>query len=383
MKDKIRILFFPSDLYGVGNYRQIWPARMIQKNHSDEFHVDVMFNLPVKETIVGKYDIVHYHRRVGMPDESINWIRKLKENGSILIADNDDFWTPPHGHPSRELALRSNLPLQIVENTKEADYITTTTNIFKRIITEKFGKEYENKIKVIPNAIDPEMEMWNPIQEKSDKIRISWIGGSSHERDLNRIKGTFNLLFNDPQTKDKIQVVMCGYDTRGTITERNPNTGEEKTRKIRPEESIWNRFEKIFNDYDRATPEQYMRRNTLPINQYGKHYRYCDICLAPLDQNIFNECKSELKIIEAGMMSKALIASDLYVYKELLTHGETAMLVEPRKDHKLWYKYIKELVLNEELRNSLQKNLYNFVYPRYNLAKVTKDRCEWYKEILK
>jgi glycosyltransferase involved in cell wall biosynthesis len=82
------------------------------------------------------------------------------------------------------------------------------------------------------------------------------------------------------------------------------------------------------------------------------------------------------------MMGKALIASDLYIYKDLLTHGENALLIDPKKNHKLWFKYIKQLVLDTDLRNKLSNNLYNFVEMRYTLAKVTSDRCEWYKSIL-
>ena len=89
-----------------------------------------------------------------------------------------------------------------------------------------------------------------------------------------------------------------------------------------------------------------------------------------------------MKIIETGMMGKCLIASDLYMNTKLLTHGENAMLVNTRKNHKLWYRYIKQLVLDEDLRNKLSKNLYNLVNPCYTLSHVTNKRCAWYKEIL-
>lgn len=290
----------------------------------------------------------------------------------------DDYWIPFAGHPARDLVMKNGTHIQIVEANAVADWVTTTTDIFARHIFNKVNK----KVKVIPNAINPEMKMWTPVNIDSDRVRVAWIGGSSHERDLDKINGTFNKLFSDHDVKDKIQVVMCGYDTRGTMTEVNPVTKEERTRKIRPEESIWNKFESIFNDNGRANSDQYLRRKTLPITRYGEHYNYCDICLAPLDEHTFNECKSELKIIETGMMGKALIASDLYVYKELLINGETALLVDPKKNHKMWYKHIKQLILEPEYRQELANNLYNFVYPRYNLQKVTADRCDWYKEIL-
>lgn len=380
MIDKIKVLIIPSDSFGVGHYRSIWPAQAIQKYYGEEFEVDIRLNLPITEKDIGKFDIVHFHRRINKPEETIFWINKFKDSGCCVIADLDDYWIPFCGHPARDIVLKNNVHLQILKSIKESNYITTTTDIFKKHIVKTVGHD---NVMVIPNAIDKDLPMWKSENVESDgRVRVAWIGGSSHERDLNRIKGSFNRLFNDKEVRDKIQVVMCGYDTRGTVTEINPMTKEQRTRPISPDESIWNKFESIFNDYGNANNNQYVRRYTLPITQYGKHYNYCDICLAPLDQHTFNECKSELKIIETGMMGKALIASDLYIYKELLKNNETAILIDPKRDHKDWSKAIKNLVLDDDLRKSLAKNLNKLVCPCYSLKEVTKNRVNWYKSIL-
>ncbi len=340
--------------------------------------MDIRLQQPVVDSDIGKFDIVHFHRRINEPDKTVEWVKRFRDGGAIVICDMDDYWLPFHGHPAREMVMKHKTHTQIMDAGKAADIVTTTTGIYERYIQKSLNKTTH----IIPNAVDPRLKMWQPVDQGSDKVRIAWIGGSSHERDLDKLKGTMNKLFSDPEVKDKIQILMCGYDTRGQITEINPVTGDEKTRKIKPHESVWNKFELIFNNDGKAEPDQYVRRNTLPITQYGKHYNFCDICLAPLDEHTFNECKSELKIIETGMMGKALIASDLYIYKELLTHGENAMLVDPRKNHKLWYKYIKQLVLDEELTKKLQNNLYNLVNPVYTLENVTNERCAWYKHLL-
>lgn len=378
MSNKIKVLIVPSDGFGVGHYRSIWPAQEMNKNHSDEFEVDIRLMQPVTENDLGKYDIVHFHRRLNNEDVTIEWIKKFQDAGAIVVSDIDDYWIPFRGHPAFELVMRKKVHLSIMKVQQYADYVTTTTDLYARYIREKLNEN----VHVIPNAIDQTLPMWQDNNRESERVRVGWIGGSSHKKDLDKLHYCFNPLLSDPDVKDKIQVVMCGYDTRGTITQINPKTGEEVARKIKPEESIWNHFESIFNDHGKADSDQYVRRNTLPITQYGKHYNYVDVCLAPLDQNTFNECKSELKIIETGMMGKALIASDVYMYSELLTHGENAMLVDPRKNHKLWSRYIKQLVMEPELREELSKNLYNLVYPRYTLQNVTNERCEWYKQIL-
>ena len=50
-------------------------------------------------------------------------------------------------------------------------------------------------------------------------------------------------------SNDKLQFVLCGFDVRGSLTTINPQTGEETTRPIKPEESIWHQYEKIFTKY--------------------------------------------------------------------------------------------------------------------------------------
>jgi glycosyltransferase involved in cell wall biosynthesis len=377
LEKKIRVLVLPSDPFGVGHYRSIWPSQNIQKNHSDNFHVDIRLNQPVTKSDLGKFDIVHFHRRINKPKETLFWIKEFQKSGSKVICDVDDYWMPFHGHPARQLAINAGIPTQILDGIKHSDYISTTTKFFADHI-----KKHNNNVVIMPNAIDNELPMWCPNDNPSDRVRVGWIGGSSHELDLSILEGTFNKLLSDVEVKDKIQIVMCGYDTRGTMTEVHPVTKEERTRPITPKESVWNKFEKIFNSNGKADSDQYVRRNTIPITQYGKHYNHVDICLAPLAQNTFNECKSELKLIETGMKAKALVASDLYMYGDMIEHGVNGMLVNPRKNHKDWYKHIKKLILDEDLRKNLSKNLHYSISMDYNLNSVTNKRCEFYKDIL-
>ena len=56
--------------------------------------------------------------------------------------------------------------------------------------------------------------------------------------------------------KDQVQYVLCGFDTRGMMTEINQQTGEKKQRPIKPHETVWHEYEKIFtNNYTIITPE--------------------------------------------------------------------------------------------------------------------------------
>ena len=371
-KDKIRILLIPSDIQGVGHFRSIWPAQSMEKHFGDEVEVEINHQPNINNIeYFKKFDIIHFHRHIGPYEGSSELFSKIKENGTILIMDIDDFWEPPSTHPLYEIAKGERFSEKITNNLKLADYVTTTTSVFAKYISE-----YNKNVFVIPNALDMTHKMWKGDDEKkTDKCRITWIGGSSHLHDLELMRSGFQDLWNNKDLKDKFQVVMCGFDTRGNVTEIMPN-GSKKTRAIQPHETIWLKFEDIFtanykdkikdpeyykwlskiskpksSDYkDSQYEKNYVRRWTLPLTQYGKHYDYCDVCLAPLvdkyiekikhlkpdggfkiqeikKRHIFNEVKSELKIIEAGMKKKALIAQDFGIYSELIEHNKTGLLV--------------------------------------------------------
>lgn len=401
MKEKIKVLMFPSDNAGVGHYRQIWPAQEIENSYGDEFFVEINLDFQNIE-YYKQFDIIHFHRQLGPYENLSAFVSELRKHGVITVMDIDDYWIPAKTHPMYVAAMNEKLPEKITSAFKTVDYVSTTTDIFARYI-----KKYNENVIVIPNGIDMSQPMWSyEDTRKTDKVRISWIGGSSHLADLEKLITSMNMLHSDNSLKDKYQIVLCGYDTRGFMTEVGPNGEYLNTRKINPNETIWNKFEEIFtNKYDsRIVSEDYkkylskctnteyqgadvysgsyVRRWTLPLTRYGEHYNYCDVCLAPLAENVFNEVKSELKIIEAGLTKKALIAQDFGIYKQLLEDGKTGILINKSDEIRGWYKAIKRVVEDVDYRNMLANNLYDFVKNKYTLANVTKTRVQFYKDIV-
>ena len=309
-KNRKRLLMIPSDNAGIGHFRNIWPAQQIRKDFSDEFEVEIN-NQPNLSNLdyIKSFDIVHFHRHLGPHEGMPERFKEIRDSGTILIMDLDDYWNPPKTHPLYTAAMSEKLPEKITSTLKNVDYVSTTTNIFANYI-----KKHNPNVLVMVNAIDPEHRMWKEDHEKTnDKVRISWIGGSSHLNDLEAIRESMNILHHDNNLKGKYQMIMCGYDVRGQITEISPDGKQRRTRKIAPHETVWNRFEEIFTSNYACTDEKYLkwlkkcknesypfedlyeetfiRRWTLPLTQYGRHYNYCDVCLAPLAENTFNEVK--------------------------------------------------------------------------------------------
>jgi glycosyltransferase involved in cell wall biosynthesis len=115
--------------------------------------------------------------------------------------------------------------------------------------------------------------------------------------------------------------------------------------------------------------------------------------LAPIEENIFNKVKSQLKVIEAGFHKKAIIAQNFGPYqidlKDSVKFGGgfdltgNSILVDSGKNHKDWYAAIKKLVNNPDVVKTLQENLHETVKDTYSINKVTEKRRELYMNLVK
>jgi glycosyltransferase involved in cell wall biosynthesis len=117
-----------------------------------------------------------------------------------------------------------------------------------------------------------------------------------------------------------------------------------------------------------------------------------DISLAPIEDNIFNKVKSQLKVIEAGFHHKAIIAQDFGPYQIDLQNAiqfgggfdmkANGILIDSNKNHKDWYTAIKKLILNPDVVTALQENLHETVKNTYSMDKVTDDRRALYLDLV-
>ena len=401
---KIKVLVLPSDKTGVGKFRSIDPHVMLQNNHSDDFHVDIDYEPKINDINYWKqYDIVHFHRSIGHDyDQAPVIIQNLNNLGIVTIMDLDDYWLPTKEHPVHQLVIQNKLHEKILANMKVAGHVITTTSIFATEISK-----YNKNVYILPNAINPKEPQFQAETLPSDKLRFGWLGGSSHLHDLKLLDGTINKL---KPLKDNFSMYLCGFDTRGTVTEINQQTGEQKQREIKPEETVWARYEEIFTDrYNMVDPKHkeylmkfkdesyvsdalpfYNRVWTKPVTTYATNYRWFDVSLAPIKNHIFNRVKSQLKVIEAGFYKKAIIASNVGPYtidlKHSLQNGNfvdgNALLVDEVRNGD-WSKYMKKLIENPNWAYDLGQRLYETVKDTYDLNKVTKDRAEIYKSLVK
>ena len=402
---KIKVLVVPSDRSGVGKFRSVDPHIFLQNQYPDEFHVDIIYEPPYDDVnFWTDYQIVAFHRSIGPDFERAHrLIQMLNSLGVATVCDIDDYWMPGKEHPIHDIIKVHKINEKIVENLKVAKYVTTTTTIFADEI-----RKLNKNVVVFPNAINPNESQFKQPTLESDRLRIGWLGGSSHLHDIQLLDQGFGKITS---LKDKVQYVLCGFDTRGTVTEINAQTGEQNKRNILPHETVWAQYEKIFTQnygivseeykkhlmnydqqsYSNELDEAYVRVWTKPVTSYAKNYSKFDVSLSPIKNTMFNRMKSQLKVIEAGFYKKALIASDLGPYtidlKHCLKNGEfidgNALLVNENRNHADWPKFIEKLVKNPNLVKDMGERLYETVKDKYDLNIVTKTRAEFYKSIVK
>jgi len=406
---KIKIIVIPSDKTGVSYFRSTKPHIKLEQNYPDLFHVDIDYEPQLDNNeFLAQYDIIHYHRTMGDYDKISDLLDRCDKLGVKTVMDLDDYWDPGNHHPAYHLVKSMELDKKILGNVKCARNVMTTTQLFKNEMLK-----HNKNVVVIPNTIDPEEDQYkiNPVEKEDSRIRIGYLGGSSHKYDLEQLRLNIKKLHGDKLT-DLIKFYIAGYDLRGSVTMIDPNTKEQKQRPILPKESVWYEYEQIFTDnfttigpqykewlmrfekdgvYD-TTNESYKRCWTLPISSYAKNYNQFDIALAPIEENMFNKVKSQLKVIEAGFFKKALIASNFGPYtidcinawdKGGWNPKGNALLVGSANTHKEWYEHIKRLIKNPNAITELGEKLCETVKVKYHIDTITEHRKDYYLALVK
>ncbi|MFW6242852.1 MAG: hypothetical protein ACOC2W_01710 [bacterium] len=253
MDKKIKILFYNVDGAGVNYYRTTTPANELERNHSNEFHVEISnnidFNDPDTLDYLKSFDIIHYHRQlVGDMNMFYKIVDELKKSGTKLIVDVDDYWHLPKQHPYYNMSVERQLHKPIIENLKLADYVTTTTDIFANEISKTSNKNIDD-IGVFYNSIDPSwmkqfQNNWKP--DPDGKVRITYMAGSSHKGDVEQLRTVVNVLNADTQLKGKFKIILAGWDADGTTVDVTFN---QEFGAVLQSQGLWNnKIIKIIND---------------------------------------------------------------------------------------------------------------------------------------
>jgi glycosyltransferase involved in cell wall biosynthesis len=76
-------------------------------------------------------------------------------------------------------------------------------------------------------------------------------------------------------------------------------------------------------------------KELLPIERLYKFIADFDLCLVPLEDTPFNDCKSPIKFIECGLVSVPVLASPRREFRALIRHGDNGFLAGESEGE--WY----------------------------------------------
>lgn len=362
---------------GINKYRILDPHVMLQNLFPNDFYIEFGEDYEILDTDkIKTFDAVFYHNALEQVDKIAAQTAFLKEIGIPTIVDIDDYWEYHPTHPYYGLSKKISLKEKVIKCLRKASAVITTTEFFANKI-----RSYNKNVYVVPNSINFKEKQFTINNTQHDLTHVGYVAGVSHLEDVKLLRGVLSSLSNKPT-----QMQLCGFnvakDKEIDSTWHKIETEFTDNYRLKDQKYIDFLFSFSREDYFDSSGLDYRRVWTRPITTYMTLYDDLDICLAPLKDYEFNYYKSNLKMLEAGAKKKPIVVSKVQPYLDG-EHGKNCLQVEPKKEHKLWIKYINQLVDSPQMQLDLGENLYEYVTTNFDLIDATAKRAQIYTEIVK
>ena len=278
-------------------------------------------------------DMEKYYRtfvffRCPITDEIREFIKLAKYNNKTVIFDIDDLvFDREYTKTIKYLNTLSKEELdqyydgvdRMQETLKLCDYAITTTETLANEL-KKFVKEvYVNRNVASERMCELSTKAKESVVKDDDKIVLGYLSGSiTHNPDFELILPSIVKVM---EKYKNVYLKVVG---------------------------ILDVPEKLKEFEDRIIVEDFCNWRKLP-----KIIASLDINLAPLEESLFNNAKSENKWMEASLVNVVTIASNVGAFK-VIKDGEDGILCE--NIEACWTEKLSMLIENKDLRNSLAKN---------------------------
>ncbi len=274
-----RIFGLPQDYFGCGNYRVISPLNSLKDKMLAQTYIgprqDIYQGLPPIPTIT---DIIRmqpetvYLQSV-LTEDMITSLEQFKRIGSLrFVTDMDDLKTDLPVKNSNRKYIAKDIRSRLRRFLVNFDLLTVSTDPLREAY-----QHLVDSVVVVPNRIDS--SKWSGIESMrrvGSKPRVGWVGAQQHQGDLEII---IDVVKQTAQEVDWIFMGMC-------LDELKPYVKEV------------HEFEVDFTKY----PAKMASLNL-------------DLAVAPLEIHPFNEAKSNLRVLEYGMLGWPVICTDIYPYQ--------------------------------------------------------------------
>lgn len=324
---------YPADVGGCGHYRMKFPSWSLQTIRRDVRFIESM-KLIVDPNFYRDLRVVRLQRQVNdaQCDFFLKFLAPLSQSiGFWLIYELDDVIKyediPSYNHAKK--AFSNKKFFQNVKNMfHAADFMTVTTENLKQYYCKNYDIPQE-KVIVIPNYLprwwigetfnlDRQMLQFN---EFKNKPRIGLPLSSSHYD----ITGVNNYQDDVTHITDFVRKTVNKYTWvfTGNVPKQLEDLARTRKIEVHPGSDLLN------------YPRELWRKNLQAI-------------VAPLQDNIFNRCKSNIKLLESWSLGIPSIVQDLPCYSQYTnwifkdSNGLQNQLDKLFQDNKRYKKIIKQ-----------------------------------------
>lgn len=263
------VLAVNADTFGCGHYRIIHPGQAMANAGLADVRVSEYHYGPVEMDRL-RPDSWVLQRLVGdVPFETVR--RTAPFTQAFKVAELDDYLLNlpmKNGH-------RGQLPQDMQRVLKRWLDLTDRLVVSTTPLAEAMAKLHRD-IRVVHNRLPP--ERWghlSSLRRQGQRPRVGWAGGSSHQGDLELIADVLKALAGEVEW---VFLGMCPAPMRS-----------------------------------------YLHEHHTPVNIASYPQKLAslnlDLAVAPLEHNLFNDCKSNLKLLEYGACGYPVVCSDVAAYR--------------------------------------------------------------------
>lgn len=320
--DKQRVYGVPLS-GGAGEYRIKAPFRMLERNgicqtdfsSSRKINVQRFPSMPELKRL-DPHAVLFHSPIANEPIMALSHYKKYMDVNIILTMD-DLITDLPDDNPFKKIAPR-DARSRLLKALSFADRLIVTTEPLRA-----YCENMVDDIHIVPNYL--ENEIWDNLSSKravSSKPRVGWAGAQQHGGDLEFI---LDIVKETANEIDWVFFGMCPEAIKDYVAEEHE-------------------FEMLFTDY--AT-----KLASLDL----------DLAIAPLEIHPFNEAKSNLRLLEYGVLGWPVICTDIYPYQNspatCLKNDKQVWLTAIRERiHDLDALYKEGDILQEWVRNNYMLN---------------------------
>ncbi|MBH3427773.1 glycosyltransferase [Pseudomonas alkylphenolica] len=262
------VLALPSNTSAIGHYRVVQPFMELERAGWIQGRID--YSSPgLIELEREKPDVVILQCRY-TPGNIKDMGRYKQLSNARRIYELDDYIIEPPKKNDHARNMPSNMRELVGQAISLCDRVVVSTEPLADALSSM-----HHDIRVVPNMLAA--PLWSGLvseRQTSARPRVGWAGGTSHRGDLELLLEVIKTLADEV---DWVFFGMC------------PDA-------LRP-------YVKEF--YEGISFAQYPRK-LASLN--------LDLALAPLEQNLFNDCKSNLRLLEYGACGFPVICTDTKAY---------------------------------------------------------------------